>query len=347
MRDEKASLDRRRFLKGGITAAAGAAAWSTGLAGAAASGEKSIRSTGSIPTRRFGKTGHQLPVLGMGGSALIDRWVEMYNVPEIAREERVKMIRHGYDSGIRYFDTARGYADSESMMGEALEDVRDNVYLATKSAARGADQVKRDVETSLKELRTDYLDAVQIHTPSRFEPSIEALEVLEKFRDEGVIRFIGVTTHVHFENIHRLISTGRFDQVLLAYGYFRKGMVKLLSNSKVEWRDACLAKADELGMAIVAMKVLGASIMSHNAANLVPEYKGKKEGPLAAAAIRWVMRDERVSMLNIGASMSSDVDKNLKTVTGDTKLTSEDRRILADFSRKAYASDYVKSMELA
>lgn len=346
MREKKPSVDRREFLKTGLTAAAGAAALGAGLAGAAAPRNKSIRVTGAIPTRPFGKTGHRLPILGMGGSALIDRWAPMYGVPTVSRDERVKMIRYGYDKGIRYFDTARGYADSESMMGEALEGVRDEVYIATKAAARGADQVKRDVETSLKELRTDYLDAVQIHTPREFEPSIEALEVLEKLRDEGVIRFIGVTTHVYFENIHELISTGRFDQVLLAYGYFRKGMTRILSHRKIEWRDMCLAKAEEQGMAIVAMKVLGASIMSHNAKTIAPEYKGAKGNELAAAAIRWVMNDERVSMLNIGASMSGDVDKNLKTVTGETQLTAADRRVLADFSLKAYESDYVKAMDV-
>ena len=348
MRETKSELNRRKFLKTGLQAAAGAAALGAGIAQAAAPKEKKIPVTGSIPTRPFGKTGHVLPIFGHGGSAMSSRFISAYGAGElISEEDRVKMVRKGYEKGIRYFDTARAYAESERIMGEALEDVRDDVYLATKTGARNADGARRDVERSLKELRTDYLDCVQVHTPGQFDYAMEVHGELMKMKEEGIIRFIGVTTHIYFENIHKMISTGGFDQVLLAYGYFRRGLSSVLGHSKIEWRNRCLAKANELEMGVVAMKILGANIMNHNAKNLVPDYDENDLKNLAAAAIRWVISDERVSVLNIGISLPSDIDENLKTVTGDLTVTTDDRRLLADYSAKAYNSETVKAMPIA
>ena len=101
MREEKRELDRRGFLKTGLKAAAGAAAFGSGLA-AAAPESKRISLGDGIPVKRFGRTEHRLPILGHGGSAIIDRWSELYNVPRISREERVPIVRYGYDKGIRY-----------------------------------------------------------------------------------------------------------------------------------------------------------------------------------------------------------------------------------------------------
>jgi predicted aldo/keto reductase-like oxidoreductase len=349
MRDAH-EADRRQFLKTGLLAAAGTAALGSGAVQAAAPANKSIVSkNGKIPTRKFGKTGHTLPILGMGGSAMVKMFISSYGLELTPEEERVAMVRHAYDSGIRYFDTARVYGESERIMGAGLKGVRDEVYIATKYHVPDPTKVRETVEKSLSELGTDYVDCVQIHSPAieriGFEKSMEIHAELEKLRDEKMLRFIGLTTHVAFETVLQMIETGKFDQVLLAYGYFRKGMVTLLSNRKVEYRDMCLAKAHELGMGIVAMKVLGANIMSHNAKNIVPDYDKGKFGDLAAAAIRWVASDERVSMLNIGASMASDIDTNLKTIAGDLALTNADRRLLTDFSTLAYESEAVKKME--
>jgi predicted aldo/keto reductase-like oxidoreductase len=167
-----------------------------------------------------------------------------------------------------------------------------------------------------------------------------------KLRDQGLCKFLGLTTHVAFETVYRMIATGGFDQVLLALGYFRKGMDTMLSNRNLEFREMCVSKAHELGMAVVAMKVLGANILSHNSPRLVPDFEEAKRKKLAAAAIRWVLRDERISMLNIGVSMPSDIDQNVATLRGDLTFTSEDALILAEYAGKAYESDYVKGMKV-
>jgi len=97
-------------------------------------------------------------------------------------------------------------------------------------------------------------------------------------------------------------------------------------------------------MAIVAMKVMGAFILGHNAKNLVPEYAANNLKKLPAAAMRWVLQDERISMLNIGASMPSDIDKNRKVLTSSLEFTPKDRELLADFAGRAYQSGFVKQM---
>ena len=163
-------------------------------------------------------------------------------------------------------------------------------------------------------------------------------------KEEGLVRFIGLTTHVVFETVHKMISTGGFDQVLLAYGYFNKGMNTLLSNQNMQQRELCLAKAHELNMGIVAMKVMGASVFGHNAQAVVTDFDREALAKLPGAAIRWVMQDERISMLNIGVSKPSDIDDNLVVLRDDLKLTNDDRRLLAGFSARAYESESFREM---
>jgi predicted aldo/keto reductase-like oxidoreductase len=94
------------------------------------------------------------------------------------------------------------------------------------------------------------------------------------------------------------------------------------------------------------MKVMGANILSHNAKNLVADAEAAQLAKLPPAAIRWVMQDDRVSMLNIGASMPADFDKNIATLSGDLKFTNEDRMLLAKFSSKAYEAEMIKQMKV-
>ncbi|HEV3202902.1 MAG TPA: aldo/keto reductase [Gemmataceae bacterium] len=347
MADELAELGRREFLKSGFLAA-GTAALSASVIRAAHAEQP--RSETGIPGRPFGKTGHTLPILGMGGSAMVQLFIAAYGVKLLKLEERVAMVRHAYDRGIRYFDTARVYGESETIMGQGLQGLRDKVFIATKVAVAAPDEVRKSVETSLEKLGVSSVDLVQIHSPViervGFEGAMKIHAELLKMRDQKMFRFIGLTTHVAFETVLKMISTGGFDQVLLAYGYFRKGMDTLLSHRNLEFRDMCLAKAHDLKMAIVAMKVMGASILGHNSRNLVPDYSKASLDKLPGAAIRWVLQDERISMLNIGVSLPADIDQNVALLKGNLKFTNEDRMLLADFAGRAYEAEAVKKMRI-
>lgn len=340
MHHEPPSCERRTFLKSTLLAASAAALAPPAPAQPAA----------PLPTRKFGKTGLTLPVLGMGGSAFVTFWVKSYGVKLLSTDERVALVRKAFDRGIRYFDTARVYGESEMIFGRGLKGVREQAFLASKVAVFDPAQVRQSVEASLKNLDTSYLDLIQIHSPAiervGFEGGMKLHAELVKLRDQKMVRYIGLTTHVAFETVHKMISTGSFDQVLLANGYFNRGMDTLLSHGNLEWRELCLGKAAELGMAVVAMKVMGLNVLGHNAKNLVPNYDPAALARLPGAAIRWVLQDERVSVLNIGVSLPEDIDRNIATLQSDLKFTNADRMLLADYCRRAYEAESVKQMKI-
>src|SRR5262249_47593843 len=155
---------------------------------AAAPANKAIVATPGIPSRMFGKTGHSLPILAMGGSAFVRMFIKAYGVPLPTTEERVRMGRYAFDQRIRYFDTARVYGESENIFGTGLAGIRDQVYLSTKCHAVEPAAVRPMLEKSLSELGTDYVDCVQIHSPAieriGFEGAMKIHAELIKLRDE-------------------------------------------------------------------------------------------------------------------------------------------------------------------
>jgi predicted aldo/keto reductase-like oxidoreductase len=347
MAHEQNDIDRRGFLKTGIGVAAAASALGAGTSHAQAAGTKTITSDLNIPVRKFGKTGYSFPVLGHGGSAMMEKEYQYYGLDDPPSfDDRVKMVRDAFDKGIRYFDNARIYQESEQVMGEALHDVADQLYLASKVLVGEPGQVRPSVEQSLETLKIDRIDCIQIHGPSierlKYEGAMQLYEELVKLRDEGLIQFIGLTGHNAFEEMYKMIDTGGFDQVLIEFGYFRKGYNTRHSDTTMEWREACVARAHELDMGIVAMKVLGAWIFNHNAPKVVPDYDPEAITKLPTACFRWVMRDERISVLNIGVSYPGDVDRNIAILQGDLAYTNEDRLLLADFSARAYQTERVQ-----
>lgn len=335
MREWDRGIDRRDFIKEGAQVAAAAAMLSTSAVHGASPDGKSITFTDALPTHTLGRTKAELPMLGYGGAAVVKKFGNTLSV-----EDRVKLVRHAYDRGIRYFDTAISisYAESQDIIGRALKDVRQNVFITTKvdfwdrSQPDGRitkldkGEVSRQVEKNLAELQTDYLDAVLIHgTPGVEQMTVEqCMDVhaeLDKARDKGLLRFVGFSAHHYFDKALALISTGKFDLCMLAYGYLPRGLSRLFSPQTTELRNACLAKAHELQMGIVAMKVLGAGMLSGF---------GKQElADLPGAAIRYVLQDERVHMLTIGMRSPAEIDANINVFAGDTTYTNEDRALLA------------------
>lgn len=309
-----------------------------------------------IPTTLFGKTGRELPILGFGGSAMVARWSPGYGLPPATFEQRVAMVRRGYELGIRYFDTSRNYSESESIYGAALADIRQNIYLSTKVGVNAEDHglvepagVRRSLEDSLRILKTDHVDCIQVHGPvfeyQGYDAAMRIYEQLDKLRGEKLFRYIGVTGHTAFEIMHKLIDTKLFDQVLLAYGYFPKGMNTMLSPVNLQWRELCLTRARELGMGILAMKVMGSFLMGHNAPNIVPGFGDDRYPALRRAALRWALREKKPDILLVGNSLASDIEDNIETLRGDHSFTRADQEILAEFSVKALASQKVKEMK--
>ena len=122
-------------------------------------------------------------------------------------------------------------------------------------------------------------------------------------------------------------------------------MDTLLSNSNLQWREMCQARARELGMGVLAMKTMGNFIFNRNAVNLVPDFGEARLRALRQAALRWVLRDRQPTMLLVGVTLPEDIDENIRTLAGDLTFTLADRRVLADFSGKALGSARVQAMK--
>jgi len=338
-------LKRRVFLKRAAQAAA-AAAVSTEVASATAPKGKKIALTDTIPSRVFGKTGMELPVLACGGAALPTKWGN-----PLSYADRVELVRYAYDRGLRYFDTGGNYMESQAILGEALKDVRDNVCLAAKVENFTPHGVRKAMDKLLGELQTDYVDLIQIHgTPGLEQITVEkAMEIhgeLVKLRDEGVARFIGFSAHSYFDKALVLIESGGFDQCMLSYGYIPRGHNQVFSARMIELRNTCVAKAHERGMVIAAMKVLGAGVLGAWSGGVVPGFDKKRLERLPGAAIRYVLQDERVHILTIGMRLKKDIDANIKILAEDTAYTLDDRALLAEFCSRVYDSDAIKAMRV-
>ena len=111
---------------------------------------------GKMKTVTLGRTGITVSKNGFGALP----------IQRITRDEAAKLLRKAYDGGITLFDTARAYSDSEEKIGYAMSDIRNHIYITTKTAAQNAEEFWKDLETSLTLLKTDHVDVYQFHNPS-------------------------------------------------------------------------------------------------------------------------------------------------------------------------------------
>ncbi|MDP6116616.1 MAG: aldo/keto reductase [Planctomycetota bacterium] len=335
----KDSLGRREFLKHGAIATT---AMSVAGPGALVhAGEKA-----SIPVRVLGKTGVKLPLLGFGGAALPAAWGNPLSV-----EDRVKLVRYAYNKGVRFFDTAGNYLESQSILGKALKGIRQDVFLASKVETTNEKQVRKAVDKVLAELQSTYLDLIQIHgTPGLEQMSVkQAMKIhaeLVKLRDEKVVRHVGFTAHSYFDKALALIKTGGFEQCMLSYGYIPRGYNQMWSKRMTWLRDECVAQAHEREMGIVAMKVIGAGVLGSWSGTIAPELHKKEISKLPGAAIRWVLKDKRIDHLAIGMRLPEEIDANIGILTTDTACTKEDEALLAKYSSKAIRRKPLKTFRI-
>jgi predicted aldo/keto reductase-like oxidoreductase len=343
MKSTSNGMGRRAFIQASVASGALAAGVAEGKPA-----DKQIAGTGNMPARRFGKTNVELPILAYGSAPLMTQEDEYYGIASGAYGARVQMVRTAYEKGLRYFDTARIYGDSEKIFAEALHDVKDKIFLASKVLVGKPEDVRKSVETSLETLKSDKIDSMQLHGPvierQGYDGCMPFVEELVKMRDEGLYTHVGLTGHSRFEEMYKLIDSEAFDTLLIEFGYFHKGYNTRHSNRSLANRERCVARASELDMGILAMKVMGASIFGHNAGKLVKGYNGNAVKKLPASAIRWVLNDSRIQLLNIGISVPEDLDANIKTVSTDTSLSNEDRLLLASFSEQAYQQEAVTEL---
>lgn len=175
-------------------------------------------------------------------------------IQRISRADAVKLVRRAYEGGINYFDTANMYTDSEEKLGEALEGVRQNVVISTKSGGRDKKTVLSHIEQSLRSLRTDYIDLFQFHNPAVLPdpddpdgPYAAALEMKER----GYIRHIGITNH-RLKVARAAIDSGNFETLQFPFCY-------LAAPQDLELVEQC--KTHDMGF--IAMKGLSGGLLNN------------------------------------------------------------------------------------
>jgi aryl-alcohol dehydrogenase-like predicted oxidoreductase len=183
--------------------------------------------------------------LGFGGIPII----------RLGTDEAVGVVRHCFDRGVTFFDTANVYGDSERKIGQALESVRDRVVIATKTLMRDAETAADHIIYSLENLRTDRIDLYQIHNIANDETFERVLapggayEALARARDEGKIRFIGLSSH-NIATAIRACRTGKFDTLQFPFNFI-----------ECDPADELFGIAREMDMGIIAMKPLGGGLL--------------------------------------------------------------------------------------
>ena len=178
-------------------------------------------------------------------------------IQRISREEAVKLLRKAYDHGVTFFDTARFYTNSEEKVGEAFDGLREKGYIATKTGAATAEGFWKDLHTSLRNLRTDYIDIYQFHNPA-FCPKpgdgSGLYEAMLEAKEKGMIRHIGITNH-RLNVAHEAIDSGLYETLQFPFCY-------LSTEKELELVDKC-RQAD---MGFIAMKALSGGLITNSAA---------------------------------------------------------------------------------
>ena len=239
--------------------------------------------------RILGKTGLKVSRMGFGG------------IPSqrIAAEGTKKLMKALMDAGVNYLDTARGYTVSEEFLGFALEGIREHFVLATKSMARTAEAMAADIDVSLKNLRTDYIDLYQVHNPNlaQLEQVCApggALEALEAAKAAGKIGHIGVTAHSK-EVFERALELPWVETVMFPYNIVETQGEKLIR--------ACREK----NVGFIDMKPLAGGAIED-----------------ATLALRFICANEDVDVLLPGMAEISELSQNLAACEDTAPLCAEE-----------------------
>lgn len=198
---------------------------------------------GKIEKRILGKTGLKISAIGFGGIVVMDA----------TTEQAAERVKEAISFGVNYFDVAPSYGNAEEMLGPALEPYRKDVYLACKTGERSKDGARRELEESLKKLRTDSFDVYQLHAVTSMEDVDKifseegAMKTFLKAREEGLVKNLGFSAH-SVEAATELMKRFDFDTILFPFNYtcWYKG----------DFGPQVMEMAKEKNMGILALKAM-------------------------------------------------------------------------------------------
>ena len=237
----------------------------------------------------LGKTGLKISRMGFGGIP----------IQRIDAQGTKKLMTVMAEKGINYIDSARGYTVSESFIGEGLEEIRDKFVLATKSMSRTKEAMAKDIDISLENFRTDYIDLYQVHNPSveQLDQVIGAdgaLEALLEAKEAGKIGHIGLTAH-SLEVFEKALEMDWVETIMFPYNIVeRQG-------------EALIHRCREKNIGFIDMKPLAGGAI--------------EDGRLA---LRFICANPDVTVVIPGMYDVSEIEKNIEAVEDTTPLTGEE-----------------------
>ena len=218
----------------------------------------------------LGKTGIVSPQNGFGALP----------IQRIPLENAVKLLRRAYEGGFTFFDTARDYTDSEVKLGAAFEGMRDKIHIASKTHAHTPEKLWEELDTTLRNLRTDYLDLYQLHCVDQcYKPGdgTGMYEALAEAKAKGLVKHIGITTH-KIGIAEEIVASGLYETLQYPLSYLASE------------RDIALVRAcREADMGFIAMKGLSGGLLTNSSAcmafmtqfdNVLPIWGIQKESEL-------------------------------------------------------------------
>jgi predicted aldo/keto reductase-like oxidoreductase len=196
-------------------------------------------------TIRLGKTGIEVPQNAFGALP----------IQRVSEEEAVSLLRNAYEGGMRFFDTARAYSDSEVKVGKAFDGMREKVFISSKTQATTREKFEEDLNTTLTNLKTDYLDIYQLHCVARsYTEEDDIYQCLVEAKQQGKIRHIGITAH-KIGVAEDIVKCGLYETLQFPFSY-------LASDRDIALVQSC----KEADMGFIAMKGLSGGLLTDSKA---------------------------------------------------------------------------------
>ena len=248
--------------------------------------------------RKLGSTNIELNRVGFGGIP----------IQRITQEDTNLVINELINQGINFIDSARGYNVSEEYIGNAIEGKRDKFILATKSMSRSYDDMIRDVNISLNNFKTEYIDLYQLHNlkPDEYDGIFDddmAYEALLKCKEEGKIKHIGITSH-SIDTIKKAVNSGKFDTIQFPY------------NIVEDQADEIFKEANKNGIGIIVMKPLAGGAIDN-----------------AKLAIKYILSKDYIDVVIPGMDSVNQVIENT-SVLNNLNITDEENLEIKDIIEK-------------
>jgi uncharacterized protein len=240
--------------------------------------------------KRLGRTDLKVSAVGFGGIP----------IQKVNADEAAKVIHRAEELGVNFIDTARGYTVSEEFIGDALKGRRDKWIIASKSMARTKEAMIADVDISLKNLKTDYIDLYQLHNIKEMESYNQvmaengALAALQQAQKAGKIGHIGITAHT-MDALELAIESGAFSTIMYPYNIVENQAEKLFERAK------------KLDIGVIAMKPMAGGALT--------------DGVLA---MKYILKNENITLAIPGMANLEELEQNCSVANGNLELSKDE-----------------------